>query len=176
MRSARLPMKSPGFGRSGRTFRGRRWPNRALPPSRKECASSGRPATWPGWAAGSTRCSCSGGGSRTARAIRLGPTDPAGHFQLGLALLRRGRTAAAADAFREALRLSPDHPDALYYLGEALEAQGDLPAALRTLERTATLFPEDPRTYKLMGRLLDRMGRSEEAMAMHRKAREASIR
>ena len=109
-------------------------------------------------------------------AIRLGPTDPAGHFQLGLALLRRGRAAAAADAFREALRLSPDHPDALYYLGEALEAQGDLPAALRTLERTATLFPEDPRTYKLMGRLLDRMGRSEEAMAMHRKAREASIR
>jgi Flp pilus assembly protein TadD len=44
------------------------------------------------------------------------------------------------------------------------------------LERAAALAPGNPRSYKLMGRLLDRMGRTDEARVMHRKAREASIR
>jgi Flp pilus assembly protein TadD len=98
------------------------------------------------------------------------------HYYLGVTLLRRGLAAEAADAFRAALKCAPNDPESTYYLGEAQEAQGDLPAALRTLERAAVLAPGDPRSYKLMGRLLDRMGRSEDAMAMHKKAREAIIR
>jgi Flp pilus assembly protein TadD len=45
--------------------------------------------------------------------------------------------------------------------------------ALQNLMRASELAPDDPRAYKLLGRLLDRMGRTEEAMVMHRKAREA---
>ena len=44
------------------------------------------------------------------------------------------------------------------------------------IKRAAALTPADPRSYKLMGRVLDRMGRSEQAMVMHKKAREATIR
>jgi Flp pilus assembly protein TadD len=94
-----------------------------------------------------------------------------GHRSLGVTLLRRGLGADAAAAFREALRLAPDDPDASYYLGEALLVQDQLPDALRALERAALLSPRDPRSYKLMGRLLDRMGRTDEARAMHQRAR-----
>jgi len=98
------------------------------------------------------------------------------HLHLGVTLLRKGRAGEAAQALGDALRCAPDDAEATYYLGEAQQAQGDLPAALRTLERAAALAPGDPRSYKLMGRLLDRLGKSDEAMAMHKKAREATIR
>lgn len=98
------------------------------------------------------------------------------HSCLGITLLRRGLAADAIEALREALRCAPDDPESTYYLGEAQQAQGDLNAALRTLERAAALAPANPRSYKLMGRLLDRLGRGDEAMAMHKKAREATIR
>lgn len=92
-------------------------------------------------------------------------------LHLGLTLLRRGLGADAAGELREALRLAPDDADATYYLGEALQSAGDLPGALRTLERAAVLAPSNPRAFKLMGRLLDRLGRTDDARAMHQRAR-----
>lgn len=109
-------------------------------------------------------------------ALRRRPGYAPAHFHLGVALLRRGLGGEAAAALRESLHDDPDNADATYYLGEALQAQGDLTGALAMLERAAMLAPTNPRSYNLMGRLLDRMGRSDEAREMHRKAREASIR
>jgi tetratricopeptide (TPR) repeat protein len=109
-------------------------------------------------------------------AIRRRPGHAPAYFQLGLALLRRGLGGDAATALREALRTAPDNPDAHYYLGEALQAQGDLSGALAALEQSAGLAPANPRSYKLMGRLLDRLGRTDLALEMHKKAREALIR
>lgn len=123
------------------------------------------------------RAGQSGEAERDLRdAIRQQPRYAPAHFHLGLALLRRGRGADAAAALRDALELGPDDPEATYYLGEAMQAQGDLPGALIVLERAAILAPGNPRSFKLMGRLLDRLGRTDQAMAMHKKAREASIR
>jgi Flp pilus assembly protein TadD len=93
-----------------------------------------------------------------------------------LALLRLGRGAEAVSAFRTALVVTPDDAEATYYLGEALLATNDLAPALSAFGRAAVLAPHDPRCFKLMGRVLDRMGRTEEAMEMHRKAREAARR
>lgn len=116
-------------------------------------------------------------GERDLRdAIRRVPAHPPAHLHLGITLLRLGRAGEAAEALREALRLAPDDPEAAYQLGEAVQAQGDLAGALGLLERAAGLAPADPRSYKLMGRLLDRLGRSEEALVMHRRAREVGIR
>lgn len=109
-------------------------------------------------------------------AIRLRADHAPAHFHLGLALLRRGRGQESAAALRESLRLAPGDAEALYYLGESLQVQGDLPGALAALAQSAERAPGLARTYKLMGRLLDRLGRTEDAMAMHRKAREATIR
>ena len=93
------------------------------------------------------------------------------HLHLGITLLRRGLGADASAAFREALRHAPDDPDAHFYLGESLQMTGDLDGALRALERSASLAPAEARSFKLMGRLLDRLGRTEEARAMHQRAR-----
>ena len=104
-------------------------------------------------------------------AVSLRPNYPPGHLHLGVTLLRRGLGGDAASAFREALRLAPGDPDASYYLGEALLSQGQLADALSALEGAALLSPHEARSYKLMGRVLDRMGRTEEARAMHQRAR-----
>jgi Flp pilus assembly protein TadD len=94
-------------------------------------------------------------------------------LHVGLSRLRRGRHAEAAHALEHAARREPTHPDVAFHLGEARYHAGDWEGALEALERAASLAPRDPRAYKLLGRLLDRMGRTEEAMSMHRKAREA---
>ncbi len=93
------------------------------------------------------------------------------HF--GLSLLRRGRHAEAIEVLERAAGQSPDHPEVAFHLAEARYHAGDLEGALDGLQRAAILAPRDPRAYKLLGRLLDRLGRTEEAMSMHRKAREA---
>jgi tetratricopeptide (TPR) repeat protein len=109
-------------------------------------------------------------------AIRRRPGYAAAHYHLGVALFRRGRAAEAAASLRQALEWEPGDVDANYYLAEALQAHGELQAALTAVERTLALAPDQARGYNLKGRLLDRMGRTDEALAMHRMAREASIR
>jgi tetratricopeptide (TPR) repeat protein len=108
-------------------------------------------------------------------AIRRRAEFAPAHLQLGQTLLRRGLGAEARDALEAALRLAPDDPDATYYLGEALQASGDLSGALTVLDRAAKLCPGDARSFKLMGRLLDRLGRTDEARAMHQRARSAAL-
>lgn len=109
-------------------------------------------------------------------AVNRQPGFAPAQYHLGVALYRRGRGAEAAVALRKALEAEPDDPDAAYHLGLALQAQGDHAGALSVLERAAGHDPDPARCFKQMGRLLDRMGRTDEAMAMHRKAREAATR
>ena len=109
-------------------------------------------------------------------AIRRRPGNAAAHYHLGVTLYRRGRASPAAAALRQALEWDPEHADASYYLALALQAQGDLSGALAELDRALKLGPDQTRCFNLMGRLLDRMGRTTEAVEMHRKAREAAIR
>lgn len=94
-------------------------------------------------------------------------------LHLGLSLLRRGRHAEALQELERAHSLDPRRGDVAFHLGEAWYHGGEMDRALQNLMRASELAPEDPRAYKLLGRLLDRMGRTEEAMVMHRKAREA---
>jgi Flp pilus assembly protein TadD len=110
------------------------------------------------------------------QALAQAPEDTAVHVQLGVALLRRGRIAEAVAHLRRATLLAPDDAEAAFHLGEALYHRGEFEGALGALERAAALRTHDPRAYALLGRLLDRLGRTEEAMAMHRKARDATVR
>ncbi len=106
-------------------------------------------------------------------ALEVAPESVEGQLHLGLSLLRRGRHTDALGPLERAMALAPDRGDVAFYLGEGWYHAGQLDQALLALERATELTPNDPRAYKLLGRLLDRMGRTEEAMAMHRKARGA---
>src|SRR6187455_220687 len=106
-------------------------------------------------------------------AIAMAPDSVDAALHLGLSLLRRGRHSDALTELQRAQSLDPRRGDVAFHLGEAWYHGGQLDRALQNLMRASELAPEDPRAYKLLGRLLDRMGRTEEAMVMHRKAREA---
>lgn len=93
---------------------------------------------------------------------------------LGVTRLRLGAAGDAIELLREALTLAPQDPEAMLYLGEALLTQGELEEADRFLTQAVAAAPADPRGYKLLGRLFDRRGLTDEAMAMHKKAREAT--
>ena len=108
---------------------------------------------------------------RAAISADPGSVDAALH--LGLSLLRRGRHADALQELERAQSLDPHRGDVAFHLGEAWYHGGQMERAQQNLMRASELAPDDPRAYKLLGRLLDRMGRTEEAMVMHRKAREA---
>ncbi len=93
---------------------------------------------------------------------------------LGVTRLRLGAAGEAIGVLREALSLAPQDPESVLYLGEALLTQGQFDEAHTTLERAVALLPTDPRGYTLLGRLFDRLGITDEAMGMHRKAREVA--
>jgi Flp pilus assembly protein TadD len=90
---------------------------------------------------------------------------------LGLSLLRRGRHAEAVPYLEQAAGINPTDGLVALHLGEARFQAGDYDGALAALTTAAQLTPADPRPFALAGRLLDRLGRTEEAMEMHRQAR-----
>ena len=106
------------------------------------------------------------------RGVALAPDAAAGHLELGAALLRQGRPREAIEPLRKAGALDPASIDAVFHLGEAYLHTADLQRALTTLQQAEQMRPE-ARTLSLLGRLLDRMGRTDEAMVMHRRARDA---
>lgn len=90
---------------------------------------------------------------------------------LGLSLLRRGRHVEAVPYLEQAAIIDPANGLVALHLGEARFQAGDSEGALAALQTSARLSPGDPRPLALAGRLLDRLGRSDEAMELHRQAR-----
>lgn len=70
-----------------------------------------------------------------ARAIEAEPTDPALHYNLGIAHIRQGHLAAAAAAFETVLQLVPEAPAAQFALGLVYAEQGRAAAARALLEQ-----------------------------------------
>ncbi len=107
-------------------------------------------------------------------AMKQDPTYWLAYRYLGLTRLRKGAGRDAVEVLREAHSLAPQDPESALLLGEALLAQGELAEGHGVLLLAIELGPRDPRGYLVLGRLLDRLGRTDEAMAMHRKAREVT--
>jgi spermidine synthase/Flp pilus assembly protein TadD len=82
------------------------------------------------------------------------PDTDAVHNILGVALLREGRYADAADAFREALKRREDSVDANRNLAATLAESGQVDAAIGYLRRAVQLNPADGRARYELGRLL----------------------
>ncbi|HZM69387.1 MAG TPA: tetratricopeptide repeat protein [Candidatus Cryosericum sp.] len=77
------------------------------------------------------------------RAVDLDPTRPAAHVDLALALLRKGRAAAAEAAARNGLRKWPESSALLSLLGAALSERGDLEAGARAYAAALAADPAD---------------------------------
>ncbi len=88
----------------------------------------------------------------------------------GKAMLLRGRTQEAVDAFDRALELNPDNWEAMTHRGLALERVGRLDDALAAHERAIELDPADPRAYLNYATTLQAAGRLERALAEYQRA------
>jgi Flp pilus assembly protein TadD len=78
-----------------------------------------------------------------AETVRVHPELAAAHYNLGNALFREGRHAAAVESLRKALAIDPDYALAHDGLGVALHAQGRLGEATDHYRRAVKLAPDN---------------------------------
>lgn len=85
-------------------------------------------------------------GAATAcrQAVRVGPKDPNGHFNLGLARLAVGEFEPAAESFSRAIELRPGWAEAFYQRGRAWARTGRFEEAEADLTEATRLVPTDP--------------------------------
>lgn len=107
------------------------------------------------------------------KAAKLRPESAEVLLQVGILACRRGRWRDAVEPLQRGAALAPDNATAHYFIGEALNHTDDLPGALVAYERASALEPDHWRALKGVGIVLDRLGRSDEAAAFYRRARDA---
>jgi tetratricopeptide (TPR) repeat protein len=111
------------------------------------------------------------------RAVELEPVYADAHHSLGLAYNEESRWEDAISEFRKALSIPTfSMPDLAYFnLGWALYSLGRFPEAEESLMLAIRLNPQHPTlpaAYYTLGLVLVKQGRTEEAKAAFRRARE----
>jgi tetratricopeptide (TPR) repeat protein len=99
-----------------------------------------------------------------AASLRLRPTSPAAHFNLGTALLGRGMRDQAARHFRDALDLDPTHARAHRSLALVFQQEGRLDDAAREYGEALRWDSADPEALYSLGLVLQSQGKSAEAI------------
>jgi tetratricopeptide (TPR) repeat protein len=92
------------------------------------------------------------------------------HHNLGNALQRLGRTAAAVEAYRRAVKHRPDLVPAHNNLGNALQALGRWEEAAQSYRRAVTLDPGIADLHRNLGIVLQASGKLDDAAEAFRRA------
>ena len=100
-----------------------------------------------------------------AALLKLDPTNPALHYNLGVVRRRGGQTAVAAEAFTAALALAPDHANARFEAAACAMETGDLETARAGFAAYLARVPGDPDAVRNLARVLLKLGRPGEALA-----------
>jgi len=107
------------------------------------------------------------------RALKLDPTDAAGHFALGRAHEADpfGCDRMAARRYRKAIQLNANEPKYRAALGRALVRVDNVLAGVKILRRAAEAAPSDPEVLEIVSEGLREAGRAEEAFRVMSHAR-----
>ncbi len=92
------------------------------------------------------------------------------HNNLGMALMKEGRTDEALVHFSQALRISDYYARAHYNMAAALAQQGRIDEAIAQYNRAIEANPKDVPAFYNLGNVLERKGRIDEAVQAYRKA------
>jgi Tfp pilus assembly protein PilF len=103
-------------------------------------------------------------------AVRLLPDDAGAHNNLGNALARHGRLAAAVASFRRALHLRPDFAEAHNNLGRAAFDLGEFDQASASCRRALDLNPRYAEACDNLGSALLALGLIDDALTSFRRA------
>ena len=92
------------------------------------------------------------------------------HYNLGVALAKRGNLDEAIEHFHQAVRIDPEHAKAHINLGIALKMQGKLAEAIEHYQRALRIKPDYVKAHKNMGTALQAQGNLVEAVERYRQA------
>jgi protein O-GlcNAc transferase len=107
---------------------------------------------------------------RAEQRLAIEPTNPACHYEAGLAALLLGRLPRARAALERTVELQPSSFDAHIALGAILQ-QMCLPAeALRHYTSAARIRPDDAAAHGYVGNMQLQLGRQADAVAAYRAA------
>ena len=106
------------------------------------------------------------------RAIRINPSNPLFHVNLGNTLHRLNKENEAANAYLRALAIHPNHAEALNNLGNVYYVQGKMDESLSCYKRAIKLNEDNPDVCNNLGSTLRKLGRLDEAVSILRKALE----
>jgi tetratricopeptide (TPR) repeat protein len=102
--------------------------------------------------------------------VALRPLSPGAHYNLGLALHRKGQLDEAIAEFRETIRLKKDSAAAHGELGSALLDRGQLDEAIAECREAIRLNPNFAEAHCNLGTARSEMGQLDEAIAEFRAA------
>ena len=106
------------------------------------------------------------------KAIRINPSNPLFHVNLGNTLHRLNKENEAASAYLRALAIHPNHAEALNNLGNVYYVQGKMDESLSCYKRAIKLNEDNPDACNNLGSTLRKLGRLDEAVSILRKALE----
>jgi tetratricopeptide (TPR) repeat protein len=92
------------------------------------------------------------------------------HYNLGMALGKKGRMDEAISQYQEAIRLKPDYAEAISKLGTALGEEGRTDEAISQLQEAIRLKPDYADAYNSLGTALCTKGRMDEAIRQYQEA------
>ncbi len=104
------------------------------------------------------------------QALRLAPEEMYHAINLGVVLLRTGRTSEAKKFFEAAAGKNDESARARYYLGMAFKAEGDYRKALSHVKRASELANRDREFRIEIGRLYHLLGDYERALRSFKRA------
>jgi tetratricopeptide (TPR) repeat protein len=92
------------------------------------------------------------------------------HYNLGMALGKKGRMDEAISQYQEAIRLKPDYAEAISKLGTALGEEGRTDEAISQLQEAIHLKPDYADAYNSLGTALCMKGQFDEAIRQYQEA------
>ena len=99
------------------------------------------------------------------KCVGINPRYPEGQYNLGTALLNRGKLDAAANHLNASLRENPDYAAARNNLGKTLMLQGKLNEAAAQYSRAVDSTPDYAQAYYNLGTVMMMQSKPEQAAA-----------
>lgn len=104
------------------------------------------------------------------QAVELAPQFADAHYNLGIALAKRGEFAEAIDQYRIVLKLRPAYPNVHYFFAVALAGSGQLDEAINQYREALQINPDDATAHNNLGNALADRGLLDEAIEQYHDA------
>jgi tetratricopeptide (TPR) repeat protein len=103
-------------------------------------------------------------------ALAANPECWAAHYNLGVALVKKGKVDEAIAHFQDALQMRPDYAEAHNNLGSAYLQQGKVDEAIAQFQMALRLRPDYAEAHNNLGTVLEQKGGVDEAIAQYQAA------